>query len=118
MMTQSNITKFNNISDPAILKEIGNSLKQMRLKRNIAQGELAKLSGLDRKTISQLENGRAATLLTFVQVLRALDKLELLNTFSEEPEVSPLVMAKLKKQTRQRASKKKNLNKGGEESEW
>ena len=114
-MSKNNIK---NLSDSAILVEIGNGLKQIRLKKNITQEELAKLSGLDRTTISQLENGRAATLLTFVQILRALDKLELLNVFSEEPEVSPLLIAKLKKQTRQRASKKKTTKENKEESEW
>ncbi len=111
-------SSFINLSDSAILKEIGNSLKQARLKKNITQEELAKLSGLDRTTIGQLENGRAATLLTLVQILRVLDKLELLNIFSEETEVSPLVVAKLKKQTRKRASKKKAEEEKKEESEW
>jgi transcriptional regulator with XRE-family HTH domain len=118
MMSKSNITNFNNISNSEILKNIGNSLKQTRLKKNITQDELSKISGLDRTTISQLENGRAATLLTLVQILRALDELNLLDILSEEPEVSPLVVAKLKKQTRQRASGKKTTTEDKKESEW
>ncbi|MBK8549540.1 MAG: helix-turn-helix domain-containing protein [Ignavibacteria bacterium] len=32
---------------------------------------MLKVSGLDRTTISRMESGRAATLLTLIQVLRA-----------------------------------------------
>lgn len=117
-MLESNITNWNNMSDPEVVKEIGKKLKQMRLKKNVTQDELAKLSGLNRATISQLENGRAATLLTLVQVLRALNKLDLLNIFSEESEISPLQAAKLKRQTRQRASNIKDAEKNAGQSEW
>jgi transcriptional regulator with XRE-family HTH domain len=118
MMFTSQVNSWSNLSDNALFKEIGKKLKQMRLNKNITQDELAKISGLDRTTISQLENGRPATLLTLVQVLRALDKLELLNIFSTEPEISPLEAAKLKRQTRKRASKKKDNDKNEKESEW
>lgn len=111
-------TNWNNISNPAIVQELGKRLKQIRLKKNITQYELAKNSGLDRTTISQLENGRPATLLTLVQVLRALDKLDLLNIFSEESAISPLEVAKLKRQTRKRASGKKITERNEKESEW
>ena len=117
-MPKNIVDKWNNLSDPAILEKVGTGLKQLRLKKNITQDELSKISGLDRTTISQLENGRAATLLTLVQVLRALDELDLLNVFSVEQEVSPLAMAKLKKKSRQRASKKKKFKKDKEQSEW
>lgn len=118
MMSKTIINDWSNLSDPAILERVGTGLKQLRLKKNITQGELSKISGLDRTTISQLENGRAATLLTLVQVLRALDELDLLDVFSFEQEVSPLAMAKLKKTSRQRASKKKHFKKEKEQSEW
>jgi len=118
MMLRNQIINLNNLSDHALVQEIGKNLKQIRLNKNITQDELAKISGLDRTTISQLENGRPATLLTFVQVLRALDKLELLNIFSDEPDISPLEAVKLKRQTRKRASKKKNNDKNEEASEW
>ena len=116
-MPGNKVMNWNNLSNPAILTEIGNRLKLIRLKKNITQDELSKISGLDRTTISQLENGRAATLLTLVQVLRALDKLDLLNVLPEEAEISPLEIAKLKKHSRKRASKKTG-DKNKDESEW
>ena len=118
MMPENKLTNLNNMSDPAVVKEIGYRLKQMRLKKNITQDELAKISGLNRATISQLENGRAATLLTLVQVLRAMNKLDLLNILFEVPEISPLEVVKMKKQTRERATRKKITGANGKESEW
>jgi len=118
LMPENNVTNLNNMSDPAVVKEIGYRLKQMRLKKNITQDELAKTSGLNRATISQLENGRAATLLTLIQVLRAMNKLDLLNILFEEPGISPLEVVKMKKQTRERATRKKITGANGKESEW
>lgn len=91
------------LADPAIVKEIGKSLKQIRLNKNLSQEQLAKTSGLDRTTISRMESGRAATLLTLIQVLRALDRLNILNIFLEEPEISPLNLLKMQESKRKRA---------------
>lgn len=100
-----------NLSDPAIVREIGKNLKQLRLSKNITQSQLAQIAGLDRVTISKLENGRAATLLTFIQLLRALNELDLLNVFNVEPQISPLQVAEMQANYRVRASavKKKKL---------
>lgn len=117
-MLKDNFTNWYNMSDPIIVKEIGIQLKKMRLRKNITQEKLAATSGLNRATISQLENGRAATLLTLVQVMRALDKLDLLNVFSDEPDISPLEAVKLKRSGRLRASTKKTSNQSREEPGW
>ena len=97
-------------SDPAIVRELCANLKQMRLNRNISQTRLAELSGLDRGTISRMENGRAATLLTLVQVLRALDNLSVLDAFKEEQEISPLQMMKQPEGQRKKASPQKLIS--------
>src|SRR6266852_7696288 len=102
------------MADPAIVKEVCTNLKRMRLNKNLSQEELAKRSGLNRVTISRMEAGRAATLLTLVQVLRALDKLELLNAFSEEPEISPLQLLKAQEKLRKKASPKRDAPTGNQ----
>jgi putative transcriptional regulator len=92
------------LADPAIIKELSGSIRRMRLRKNLSQAQLAAMSGINRITISRLEAGRAATLLTFVQVLRALDKLDVLNVFKEEPEISPIRLLKEQEHQRQKAS--------------
>lgn len=93
-------------ADPAIVQEIGDNLRRMRLNKNISQEQLARLAGLDRTTISRMEAGRAATLLTVVQVLRALDKLDILDAFREQSQVSPLQVLRTQERQRQKASPK------------
>lgn len=106
------------MGDPAIVRELGKYVKQMRMNKNITQQQLAENTGLDRLTISRFENGRSATLLTFVEILRGLGKLELLSAFQEEPEISPLKVAELEEQYRKRASSKKTNINPPPPSEW
>ena len=117
----SDIKIQESLADPAIVQKICHGLKQMRLNKNMSQSELASISGVNRVTISRMESGRAATLLTVVQILRALEKLDILNTFCEEAEVSPLELVKLKRKQRHRASVKRvrpNPSQTDDVSEW
>jgi transcriptional regulator with XRE-family HTH domain len=95
------------MSDPAIVTEIGKLIKRIRLQQNITQQQLGDNAGLFRTTISEMENGRAASLLSFIQVLRGLDKLEILNFLTELPAISPLLLAKKEGLMRKKASGKK-----------
>lgn len=98
---------FYSMSDSSIVNEICNGIKQIRLNQNMSQQELANRSGLNRVTISRMESGRAVSLLTLVQTLRALGKLEILNAFNEEPEISPLKLFEIQEKYRKKASPKK-----------
>lgn len=99
------------LSDQQAVARLGKEIKRMRLERNMSQAEVAERTGLDRSTVQRLEGGRAATLLTVVQVLRALDKLDLLDPFHEEPRPTPYMLveaqAKYLKKQRKRAGRKK-----------
>lgn len=104
-MTQKrDINDWRSMSDPAIVTEIGRFVQQMRLNRNLTQQQLAMMSGVNRVTISRFEGGRASSLMTLVQILRALGKLDILSTFYEEAEISPLQLLNLKKRQRKRAT--------------
>jgi putative transcriptional regulator len=102
------------MSDSAILKELAAFIKQVRLKKNYKQNELAEKAGIHRVTLSEFENGeRSISLLTFIELLRALNELELLDAFKIQTTISPLEMVKLEAKKRQRASspRKKTMNK-------
>ena len=94
------------MSDVAIVKQIGSYIKQMRLQQNKTQAQLASMAGLNRWTISQIENGESITLSSFIQILRALDSLFILNAFEVPDEISPLEYAKLKKHNKERVRNK------------
>lgn len=100
------------MSDTALLAWLGDFVHTVRLQRNITQQQLALTAGVNRSTIIQLEKGGGGTLLTYIQVLRALEQLPLLQVFEIRSTVSPLLLAKMEKQQRQRArSRKQNADK-------
>jgi len=99
--------EIKNISSVAIVEELGNRLKQARLNANVTQAEVASRTGLNRRTILNAEKGKIQ-LEKFVAILAALDMTDQLNLFLPVQEISPLQLAKLKGQKRQRASKSKN----------
>lgn len=107
-MAVSNIN-WKGLKDAAVVVQLGKELRRMRLERNQSQAEVAQRAGLDRTTVVKLEAGRAATLLTLVQVLRAMDRLELLDAFHQEPQLTPYMLVeaqeKYLKQQRKRAGR-------------
>lgn len=104
------------MSDNAIITAIGSFIKVKRLEQNRSQNNVAESAGINRSTLSQIENGEAFSLASLIQVLRALDQLELLKIFEIQQELSPLELAKLATRKKQRASGKNNPPKTN--SEW
>ncbi|SFC44357.1 transcriptional regulator, XRE family [Flagellimonas taeanensis] len=90
------------MSDAAIMEQIGNYIRHERQQQQRTQAQLSEMAGLNRWTIGQIENGEAISLMSLLQILRALDRLHVLDSFAYSEEISPLAYAKLKKQQRQR----------------
>ena len=77
---------------------------------------MAKAAGISRSTLSLLERGETVTLATFIQVLRVLDQLHVMNAFEIQQSISPLALAKAEKKKRKRV---RNINPNNiEESNW
>ena len=72
MMANPIVDRSATQTDQAHLTELGRRIRQRRLERNWTQAQLAEAAGLDRTTIGGLEREGSATLLSLVQVLRAL----------------------------------------------
>lgn len=98
---------FANVSDAAILINIGAFIKQQRLIQNKSQEQLALDSGINRSTLIELEKGKGSTILTFIQVLRALNLHSMLSEFQEKITISPMMVAEAEMKKRKRASKSK-----------
>ncbi|MBN2858090.1 MAG: helix-turn-helix domain-containing protein [Candidatus Delongbacteria bacterium] len=111
-----NVNKeYINLSDRAILNEIGVFIKNTRLEMNKTQEQLAEEAGISRFTLGNLENGKGSNLISLIQVLRMLNKLDLLENFKTENKVSPIKLAEMEMDRRVRASRgKKNNNR----SDW
>jgi putative transcriptional regulator len=103
--------ELKNMSDAAVLEEIGRRLRRVRLNRNVTQADLAKQAGIGRRTLQKAEDGQVTTLETLVAILRGLGSLSQLDQFLPEPPLSPVQLAQLKGKTRQRASGKRTRDK-------
>lgn len=103
-MMDKNSIDYTQLSDKAIIASIGSFIKESRLGQNKTQQELAEMAGINRSTLVQIESGGGGGLLTFVQILRALDQLHVFQDFERTEQISPLLLAKIQRKKRQRAS--------------
>jgi transcriptional regulator with XRE-family HTH domain len=113
-MEKNNISKY---TDTAIVINMAEFIKQKRLEQNKTQSELAEASGINRSTLIEFEQSGRANLLTFIQLLRALDQLQTLQVFQIEKELSPIQLAELQQAEKKRASKSKD-KKQNKKSDW
>lgn len=91
-------------SDKALLRDLGQRLRQARLRRNLTQQQLADRAGINRSTVGEYERGASTSTLTLVQVLRTLGLLDELAALAADPGPSPLDLARRQGRVRQRAS--------------
>jgi transcriptional regulator with XRE-family HTH domain len=96
-----------NISDDAVLGEIGERLARTRLERNLSQERLAKEAGVSKATIERLEAGEPVKSSSLIRVLRSLGRLEALDQLLPEPLPSPIERLRLQGRRRQRAGSRR-----------
>jgi transcriptional regulator with XRE-family HTH domain len=85
---------------------LGRHLRNLRLRQNVDQRQLAEQAGVALNVVKNLEAGRGATVKSLVRVLRALGRAEWLDALAPAVSISPLQMLKAKP-SRQRVSRGK-----------
>ena len=105
-MTDTSYIKWNALSDRAVNEMLGSFIRQSRLRQNKTQDQLAKEAGIARSTLSLFEKGENSSLMVFIQLLRALNLLNLLKEFEIREQLSPLQLARLEHSKRQRVKPK------------
>jgi transcriptional regulator with XRE-family HTH domain len=86
--------------------ELGRQLRDIRLRQNIDQRQLAGHAGVALNVVKNLEAGKGANLISLVKVLRALGRADWLGTLAPAVSISPLQMLKARP-VRQRATRGK-----------
>lgn len=118
-MTDISYTYWTAASDTALMERMGAFIKHHRLQQNKTQEQLAREAGIVRSTLSLFERGENISLLVFIQLLRALKLLPLLQEFQIRQQISPLQLAKMeqskKTRVRQTNTGKKKLK---PETDW
>jgi transcriptional regulator with XRE-family HTH domain len=99
------MTSLRSLTTPEILLELGQRVRRTRLLENLSQAELAEEAGLGERTLRKLEQGDGVQLSTLIDLLRALHKLDALDSFLPDPGVSPMELLERAGRQRQRASK-------------
>ena len=94
----------NEMSDDAILNELGLRIARYRLNKNITQDELAVEAGVTTATIQRAESSLSFQVSTLIRILRALNLIENIELLVPELAASPLQQLKMKGKIRQRAS--------------
>lgn len=107
------------LTDKAIMREIGQRIRQYRLDCDKSQKALAQEAGLSLSTVAKLEKGGSVAYTSLIAALRAVSRLDLIEPLMKEPEVSPIAYARLLEGTKikKRASASRNIQKEGSE-EW
>ncbi len=104
-------------SDTVIMETIGSFIKHHRVQQNKSQNQLAKEAGIVRSTLSLFERGQNTSMISFVQLLRSLKLLHMLQEFQVKQQISPIQLAKLEQSKRIRA-RRKDKNEEKPESDW
>lgn len=117
-MTEKSFTELMSMSDKALAEYLGKFVRHHRMEQNKTQDELSKAAGISRSTLSLLERGETVTVTTLIQVLRVLDQLAVLSAFEVVETISPLALAKLQKEKRQRARSKSGNDENKDDINW
>jgi transcriptional regulator with XRE-family HTH domain len=92
------------LTDEAILRELGGRLAGLRLARDLTQRQLGERAGVARPAVQRIEAGQPVTTTNLIRVLRALDALDALDRLIPPAAPSPLAELKLRGRQRRRAS--------------
>lgn len=85
---------------------LGEQIRSLRLRQNRQQQELATEADVALTALKNLESGKGATVRTLLKVLRALNRLDWLDSLSPPVSISPLQLLR-QKAPRQRASSRR-----------
>jgi putative transcriptional regulator len=86
------------LTDDAVLAEIGRRIERQRVQRDLTQERLAYEAGIGRATLQRLERGEAVQTTSLVKLLRALELLGALE--AAVPDAGQLPLADLERQRR------------------
>lgn len=95
-----------NVKTEDLLVLLGERIRELRLRENIAQTVMATRSGVSLKAVKNLENGTGATVVSLLRVLRTLGRTEWIETLGPKVGISPMQMVNRRK-ARLRATRKK-----------
>jgi transcriptional regulator with XRE-family HTH domain len=92
------------LTDDAVLREIGRRLERQRIEAGLTQASLAAQAGVAKRTLERIEAGRSAELVTLLRLLRTLKLVDGVETLVPDPPPSPIALLRHEGKRRQRVS--------------
>ena len=83
---------------------IGEQVRQLRIREELSQSDLAIRSNISVGALKNLENGKGSSLQTLIKVIRVLKNTAWLDALNPVPSISPIHYLKYKRLVRQRVS--------------
>src|SRR5437588_595586 len=91
------------LTDEALLRELGARLERRRIDANLTQAQLALEAGISKRTLERIETGDSTDFVMLIRVLRALKLVEGLENLIPDLPQSPITLLKLRGRERKRA---------------
>jgi len=90
------------LTDAAVLRELGARLERRRIDANLTQAQLAEEAGVSKRTLERIEAGHSTDFVMLIRVLRALKFIQGLESLIPDLPQSPLALLKQKGRERKR----------------
>jgi transcriptional regulator with XRE-family HTH domain len=100
-----NITEIALMTDTEVMSYLSRSVKEIRIRQNLKQTDLASRSGVPLGTVRAVERSGKISLSNFIKILRVLDKLDILIELGNTPVITNLEEYAKGSKVRQRVKK-------------
>jgi transcriptional regulator with XRE-family HTH domain len=100
------------LTDLAVLHEMGDRLERRRIDAGLTQARLAEEAGISKRTVERMEGGHSADLVMLLRVLRVLKLLEALDQLVPDLPQSPLALLKGRGRARKRVGRSRRPQDG------
>jgi transcriptional regulator with XRE-family HTH domain len=92
----------NELSDMAVLQELGQRAERRRIDAGLTQAQLAEEAGISKRTVERIEAGHSTDFVMLLRVLRVLKLVEALDQLVPDLPQSPLTLLKGRGRARKR----------------
>jgi transcriptional regulator with XRE-family HTH domain len=90
------------LTDEAVLHEIGDRMERRRIDAGLTQAQLAQEAGISKRTVERMEAGHSTDFVMLLRVLRVLKLLEALDQVVPDLPQSPVMLLKGRGRIRKR----------------